>query len=291
MAKVRGGLNPSTQRYLSEIGRYPLLSRKQERRVAAGLRKDSTTSFQALVQSSLPFVVRVASEYRNSNLSFGDLISEGNVGLLQAARRYDCNRGTKFITYAVWWIRKSILKALEEQSAQVHLSSYQVKKYRHIMKAEQALSQTLGRKPERSEISTRLGEREKHVEKTLRDHVHEVSLDEPVGRDRSHPLSDYLASDSYQSPEGGLIRDEDSQLLRRALRCLGRQEREVLVGRFGLRGKDTMTLRELGQRMNLSRERVRQIEVQAKRKICGFLRTHACSKPFRPRNGCRISSP
>ena len=268
--RYRQQTNHSTQQYLSEISKFPILSHEQERGLAAGLQEGSAASLETLVQSNLSFVVKIACEYRNLGLGFEDLVNEGNVGLLEAARRYDCRKGTKFITYAIWWIRKSILKALAEQSTLVRLPAYQVKKYRRISSAEATLTQSLGRKPDRAEISERLGERGQCVDQVLRNRVRETSLDERVGSDQSTAVSDYLVDGRLESPEDSLIRTENSRLLQRALLALSRQEREVLVGRFGLDGENGMTLREIGDSMALSRERVRQIENQAKRKIRKF---------------------
>ncbi|MEE9218912.1 MAG: RNA polymerase sigma factor RpoD/SigA [Acidobacteriota bacterium] len=276
MRKFRQPLSPSTLRYLSEISKFPILTLEQERGLAWGLNEGSRASLEKLVQSNLSFVVKIASEYRNLGLSFEDLLNEGNVGLLEAARRYDCSKGTKFITYAIWWIRKSILKALAEQSTMVRLPSYQVKKYRRISGAESALTQKLGRKPERSEISERLGERGESVDQVLCHRVRELSLDERVGREQGASVSEFLVDGSLDSPEESLIRSENSRLLHAALLNLNGQEREVLVGRFGLNGENGMTLREIGHSMSLSRERVRQIENQAKRKIRRFFERYTC---------------
>jgi RNA polymerase primary sigma factor len=275
--KIRQPLSPSTLRYLSEISKFPILTQEQERGLASGLTEGSRASLEKLVQSNLSFVVKIASEYRNLGLSFEDLLNEGNVGLLEAARRYDCSKGTKFITYAIWWIRKSILKALAEQSTLVRLPSYQVKKYRRINGAEMALTQQLGRRPERAEISARLGERGENVDQVLRNRVREMSLDERVGRDQGASVAEFLVDASLDSPEETLIRSENSRLLHAALLNLTCQEREVLVGRFGLDGENGMTLREIGSSMGLSRERVRQIENQAKRKIRRFFERCTCS--------------
>jgi RNA polymerase primary sigma factor len=268
--RFRQQLNSSTQRYLLEISKFPILTHEQERGLAAGLKTGSPASLETLVQSNLSFVVKIASEYGNLGLSFEDLLNEGNVGLLEAARRYDSGKGTKFITYAIWWIRKSILKALAEQSTLVRLPSYQIKKYRRISGAEVALTQSLGRRPERSEISERLGERRESIDQVLRNRVRELSIDERIGRDQAAAVGDYLIDAKLESPEENLIRSESSRLLQRAMLILNRQEREVLVGRFGLDGENGMTLREIGDAMSLSRERVRQIENQAKRKMRRF---------------------
>ena len=141
-------------RYFSEIRNYPLLSKEQEQTLAQKIKNGCKNSLQELIESNLSFVVKVASEYRNLGLPFEDLLNEGNVGLIEAAHRYDATKGTKFITYAIWWIRKSILKALSEHSNLVRVPTYQMKKVREIRDAENSLRRTLGRRPKREEIST-----------------------------------------------------------------------------------------------------------------------------------------
>ncbi len=136
-------------RYFSEIRHYPLLSKKQEQSLAANIKNGCKASLKELIESNLSFVVKVASEYRNLGLPFEDLLNEGNVGLIEAAHRYDATKGTKFITYAIWWIRKSILRALSEHSNLVRVPTYQMKKVREIRDAENSLRRTLGRRPKR----------------------------------------------------------------------------------------------------------------------------------------------
>src|SRR5512134_136564 len=171
-------------RYFSEIRHYPLLSKEQEQDLANRVRRGSRDALNELIESNLSFVVKVASEYRNLGLPFEDLLNEGNIGLIEAAHRYDAGKGTKFITYAIWWIRKSILKALSEHSNLVRVPNYQMKKVREIRDAENYLRRSLGRKPEREEISEKLSRSVTKIDQVLQFNLREVSLDEKVGKDR-----------------------------------------------------------------------------------------------------------
>ena len=254
-------------RYFSEIRDYPLLSKEQEQVLARNVKKGCQSSLHELVESNLSFVVKVASEYRNLGLPFEDLLNEGNIGLIEAAHRYDASKGTKFITYAIWWIRKSILKALSEHSNMVRVPNYQLKKVREIRDAENSLRRSLGRKPQREEISARLSKSVHKIDQVLQLKLREVSLDDKVGKDRDSSISEYLVDNNSESPEDDLIRREANSLVSEALDFLTEQERTVVTFRFGLAGGPPLTLKEIGGKMGISRERVRQVECQAKRRI------------------------
>jgi RNA polymerase primary sigma factor len=220
-----------------------------------------------LVKSNLSFVVKVASEYRNLGLPFEDLLNEGNIGLIEAAHRYDSTRGTKFITYAIWWIRKSILKALSEHSTMVRVPNYQMKKIKEIRDTERTLRRSLGRKPERSEISESLSRNIAKIDQVLQFNMREMSLDDKVGKERETPISDYLVDHDCISPEDNLISREANSLVSEAIKHLTDQERTVITFRFGLVSGPPLTLKEIGHKMGISRERVRQIECQAKLRL------------------------
>jgi len=259
--------NTVLSRYFSEIRAYPLLSKEQEQNLARNVKKGCRDSLHELIESNLSFVVKVASEYRNLGLPFEDLLNEGNVGLIEAAHRYDASKGTKFITYAIWWIRKSILKSLSEHSSLVRVPTYQMKKVREIRDAESTLRRSLGRKPRREEISNQLERSLAKIDQVLQFTLRELSLDEKIGKDRTTPIADYLVDDAVGSPEEDLIKRETNDLVKEAMRLLSEQEKTVLFHRFGISGGPTLTLKEIGAIMSISRERVRQIECQAKTRL------------------------
>jgi RNA polymerase primary sigma factor len=235
--------------------------------LADGVKRGDRASLNELIESNLSFVVKVSSEYRNLGLPFEDLLNEGNIGLIEAAHRYDASKGTKFITYAIWWIRKSILKALSEHSNLVRVPSYQMKKVREIRDAEASLRRSLGRAPERGEISHRLSKSVNKIDQVLQFTMREVSLDDKVGKDRDKPIAEYLVDPACSSPEDDLINRESNSLVGEAMAHLTEQERIVVAFRFGLAGGPPLTLKEIGEKMGISRERVRQVECQAKGRL------------------------
>jgi RNA polymerase primary sigma factor len=271
-------------RYFSEIREYPLLTKDEELVLAEGVKRGDRAALNELIESNLSFVVKVSIEYRNLGLPFEDLLNEGNIGLIEAAHRYDASKGTKFITYAIWWIRKSILKALSEHSNLVRVPNYQMKKVREIRDAEASLRRSLGRAPEREEISQRLSKSVNKIDQVLQFSMREVSLDEKIGKDRDKPISDYLVDPASSSPEDDMIHRESSSLVGEAMSHLTEQERVVVAYRFGLAGGPPLTLKEIGEKMGISRERVRQIECQAKGRLRKLFtkKRMAKSPPKRP---------
>lgn len=267
--------NSSLGRYLSEIGDYSILSKEQEMEIARHAEAcGSREGLNRLVESNLSFVVKIANEYRNLGLPFEDLLNEGNIGLIEAAQRYDHNKDTKFITYAIWWVRKSILKALSEQSNLVRVPTYQMKKVKKIRETEQSLSRELGRRPARYEISDRLDSTISKIDEILMIKLREVSLDDKVGREKTLPLSDLLVDDTSENPEEELLRSESENLVRSAMYMLNDQEKTVIANRFGMEGGPSFTLKQIGETMGLSRERIRQIEAQAKKKLRRIFALH-----------------
>ena len=268
--------------YFNEIRGFPLLTKDEEKTLARDIKKGSQAALNVLVESNLSFVAKVASEYRSLGLPFEDLLNEGNVGLIEAAHRFDASKDIKFISYAIWWIRKSILKALSEQSHTVRLPYSQMKKVKEIRKAERALRKELGRKPTREEISVHLEKSVAKIDKILQHTAHEVSLDEPIGKDQETPLSECLIDGERITAEQRILEREMTDGVGEVFELLNRQQKTVIRYRFGLDGQPALTLQETGDQMGLSRERVRQIECQAKdrmRKL--FNRRRSIDAPVR----------
>jgi RNA polymerase primary sigma factor len=261
----------AVSRYFSEIDEFTLLSEKEEQDLTALLAtKDRAKAVNELVESNLPFVARIASEFRNPDLPFEDLLNEGNIGLIEAARRFDHSRGTRFITYAVWWIRKSILRAMSQHSSLVRIPSYQMKKIRQFRATERSLTGELGRKPDREEVSRELQSTIAtiaRIDDLLQVSQKPLSIDDRIGRDTGTPISDCLVDQGAENPEGKLLREESQVLIRHALKDLSDQERTVIISRFGLEGEKVLTLREIGKRLGITGERVRQIESQARKRL------------------------
>jgi len=268
--------------YFAEIRDYPLLTKDEEKHLARDIQRGNREALHELVESNLSFVAKVAAEYRSLGLPFEDLLNEGNVGLIEAAQRFDASKDTKFISYAIWWIRKSILKALSEQSHTVRLPYSQMKKVKEIRKAERALRKTLGRKPTREEISRFLDKSLAKIDRVLTHTAHEVSLDEPMGEQQDTSLAECLVDDARPTPEVRLLDDELTHGVGEVFRALNPQQQAVIAHRFGLHGEPALTLQETGERMGLSRERVRQIECQAKERMRkAFDRLRSVDAPLR----------
>ena len=283
MSGLRSEHNTALARYFSDIRQYPQLTREQECSLSSDLKSGSLHARDELVEANLSFVVKVASEYRNLGMPFEDLLNEGNLGLIEAAHRFDASKGTKFITYAIWWIRKSILKSLSERSTLVRVPSYQMKKVREIKETEARLSRTLGRNPDREEISATLERSLAKVDQALQYSLRAVSLDHKVGKEKEQSISDYLADESTPSIEDDLIRREDTSIVTQAMHELTHQEKQVVCYRFGLSDGASRTLKEVGLIMKISRERVRQIENQAKRRLRRiFVSKRAIQSPQEP---------
>jgi RNA polymerase primary sigma factor len=268
--------------YFSEIRNYPLLTKDEEKHLARDIQRGSREALHELVESNLSFVAKVAAEYRSLGLPFEDLLNEGNVGLIEAAQRFDATKDTKFISYAIWWIRKSILKALSEQSHTVRLPYSQMKKVKEIRKADRALRKVLGRRPTREEISRHLDKSVAKIDRVLQHTAHEVSLDEPMGEEQDTSLAECIVDDGRPSPEGRLLDHELTHGVGEVFRSLNDQQQAVIAHRFGLNGEPPLTLQETGERMGLSRERVRQIECQAKERMRkAFQRLRSVDAPLR----------
>jgi len=267
MESTRRARSSVLSQYFSEIRNYPLLTREEEQELAREIQSGSQEARDELVTSNLSFVAKVASEYRSLGIPFEDLLNEGNLGLIEAAQRFDPTKDNKFISYAIWWIRKAILKALSEKTHVVRMPYSQIKKFKEIRRAEKELERTLGRKPDREEISTHLSRSVSKVDRVLQYGVHELSLDVGVGEDQETPLSDLLVDSDGDSPETKILEQEVNDGVGEVYCRLNEQQKTVLAYRYGVLGERSLTLQETGDLMGVSRERVRQIENQAKERM------------------------
>lgn len=225
------------------------------------------SGINTLVESNLLFVVKIAREYRNMGVPFEDLLNEGNLGLVEAARRFDHRRGNRFITYAYWWIQKAILRALSRHSRLVPIPVYQQKRIRELRKQERELAASLQRTPRTDELCESLCTSARNLDRLRQINRPAVSLDERVGRERDMPLSEFLPDGKNRNPEEELLRSESARIVDTALRVLTEQEKAIISKRFGLEDGRHATLKEIGDQMGLSRERIRQIEFRARHKI------------------------
>jgi RNA polymerase primary sigma factor len=250
--------------YLHEINRTPLLTRDQERDLAQRIRTGDKNALDGLVQANLRFVVSIAKQYANQGLSLEDLINEGNLGLIKAAHRFDEERGFKFISYAVWWIRQAMLQALAEHSRIVRLPLNRAGTLYRIGKVSRQLDQELGRAPTPDEIAARLNISAQEVQDTMVIANTHVSLDDPYSADKDDTaLVDYLTDETQAPPDEETYAAALSDDLERALGTLSERERRILILYFGLGGDEPMTLEDIGKKLSLTRERIRQIKEKA----------------------------
>jgi len=259
--------NQSLDKYLQEIGKIDLLTPEQEIELAIRIRKGEQYALEHLAKANLRFVVSVAKQYQNQGLSLGDLINEGNLGLLKAAKRFDETRGFKFISYAVWWIRQSILQALAEQSRIVRLPLNRVGALNKIGKAYSNLEQEFEREPSADELAKELDMDVTEVADTLKISGRHVSMDAPFTQGEENSLLDVIQSELQPSPDHFLMDESLKAEIEQALSTLSEREAEVIKLYFGLDKENSLTLEEIGERFNLTRERVRQIKEKAIRRL------------------------
>jgi len=257
----------SLDKYLQEIGKVDLITAEEEVELAQRIREGDQIALEKLTKANLRFVVSVAKQYQNQGLSLPDLINEGNLGLIKAAQRFDETRGFKFISYAVWWIRQSILQALAEQSRIVRLPLNKIGSINKINKAYAALEQEEQREPSPSEIANMLDMTEADVKESQRNSGRHVSMDAPLVEGEDSNLYDVLRSGESPNPDRDLLDDSLRIEIERALATLTPREADVVRLYFGLGGKQSLTLEEIGERFDLTRERVRQIKEKAIRRL------------------------
>lgn len=260
----------SLDKYLQEIGRVELLTAKDEIELAKLIKKggdQGERALERLTKANLRFVVSVAKQYQNQGLSLGDLINEGNLGLIKAARRFDETRGFKFISYAVWWIRQSILQALAEQSRIVRLPLNRVGALNKIGKKFSELEQEYEREPTSAELASELDMTISEVADTIKISGRHLSVDAPFSDGEDNRLLDVLPNEMQPPPDAGLMNESLCIEVRRALSTLSEREAEVVRLYFGLDNEAALTLEEIGEKFNLTRERVRQIKEKAIRRL------------------------
>ncbi len=256
----------SLDKYLQEIGREQLLTVEEEVELSQRIRKGDRRALDILVKSNLRFVVSVAKQYQNQGLSLPDLINEGNVGLIKAAEKFDETRGFKFISYAVWWIRQTILQALAEQSRIVRLPLNQVSAVNKISKAITKFEQEFERKPSPEELAELVNELPEKINDSLRASGRHVSVDAPFVEGEDNSLLDVMENSDAPSADNTLISESLAMEISRALDILNERERDIIELSFGI-AQPEMTLEEIGDRFGLTRERVRQIREKAIRKL------------------------
>ena len=257
----------SLDKYLQEIGKVELLSPEDEIQLTIKIRRGDRTAFEQLTKANLRFVVSVAKQYQNQGLALGDLINEGNLGLIKAASRFDETRGFKFISYAVWWIRQSILQALAEQSRIVRLPLNRVGTLNKIGKAYSCLEQEYERQPNSFELANELRMNVDEVAEALKISGRHISMDAPLIQGEENRLLDVMENDELPAPDHLLMNESLKAEIDRILSTLSNREAEVIKFYFGLNKEHSLTLEEIGERFNLTRERVRQIKEKAIRRL------------------------
>lgn len=257
----------SLDKYLQEIGKVELINAEEEVQLAQRIKQGDRFALEKLTKANLRFVVSVSKQYQNQGLSLPDLINEGNLGLIKAAQRFDETRGFKFISYAVWWIRQSILQALAEQSRIVRLPLNKIGAINKINKAYARLEQEFEREPNPEEIAGLLEISENEVKESMRNSGRHISMDAPLVQDEDNTMYDVLRSDDTPTPETALLYDSLRREIDRAISTLTPREADVVRYYFGLNGSHPMTLEEIGEKFDLTRERVRQIKEKAIRRL------------------------
>ncbi len=271
----------SLDKYLQEIAKVPLISAEEEVRLAQRIKKGDKAALEKLCKANLRFVVSVSKQYQNQGLSLPDLINEGNLGLLKAAERFDETKGFKFISYAVWWIRQSILQALAEQARIVRLPLNKIGLINKVNRVYGELEQKHEREPNPDEIADVLNITAEEVKEALRHSGRHLSMDAPIlETEDSSDMYEVLSNkDDANTPENSLLYDSLKREIERTIATLPKREEDVIILYFGLNGKQPHTLEEIGEKLNLTRERARQIKERALKHLkhaskCKILKTY-----------------
>jgi RNA polymerase primary sigma factor len=266
-ADVREVSTDALQLFLKDIGRVPLLTAAQEVELAKRIERGDHSAKQRMVESNLRLVVSIAKNYRNQGLPFLDLIQEGTIGLVRAAEKFDYRKGFKFSTYATWWIRQAVARALADKARTIRMPVHVVEKLNKIGRSERKLLAELGRDPSNSEIATDLELTIDEVEQIRRSAQAPISLEKPVGDEEESEFGHFLADENAPAPDLSAEETLRKEVLTRVLGGLSHRERRVLELRYGLCGEHPRTLDEVGRTFNVTRERVRQIENQSLKKL------------------------
>lgn len=264
---------PSLDKYLHEIGKVELLGADEEVEIAKRIRAGDSEALNRLIKANLRFVVSVSKQYQNQGLTLSDLIDEGNLGLIKAAMRFDETRGFKFISYAVWWIRQSILQALAEQARIVRLPLNKIGSINKINKTFSELEQKFEREPTVAEIAGVLEVAPEDVKEAIRNSGRHISMDAPLPNDEETNLYDVLTNPEALSPDRGLLTDSLRKEIERVLSTLTPREANIIRLYYGLNGKHAHTLEEIGEEFSLTRERVRQIKEKAIKRLKNLTRS------------------
>ncbi|HEX8462404.1 MAG TPA: RNA polymerase sigma factor RpoD/SigA [Segetibacter sp.] len=258
----------SLEKYLQEIGKVELIAPEEEVALALKIKKGDQKALDRLTKANLRFVVSVAKQYQNQGLTLADLINEGNLGLIKAAQRFDETRGFKFISYAVWWIRQSILQALAEQSRIVRLPLNKVGLTNRIGKAYQLLEQEFEREPTAEELADFLEISSEEVATSLMMSTRHISVDSPLGEGEDNTLIDVLENDNAEKTDGKLVHEESLKMeIDRSLKALTERQKNVVCFFYGIGVDHPLSLEDIGERYSLTRERVRQIKDKAITKL------------------------
>ena len=270
--------NDSIRMYLCEIGKVPLLSGKEEVDLAKAIRRGDQNAKSILAESNLRLVVSIAKKYIGRGLSFLDLIQEGNMGLFRAVEKFDPDRGYKFSTYATWWIRQAITRAIADQARTIRIPVHMVETINKLTHTQRRLVQELGREPLVEELAAELNMDVKKVRQILKNTQETVSLDTPVGSEEDSKLGDFIPDDEGASPDESTNRNLVKENIHAMLKYLSARERRIIEMRFGLIDGIAHTLEEVGKEFNVTRERIRQIEA----KVLHKLREHPTSNKIKP---------
>lgn len=261
------GVDDPVRMYLKEIGKVPLLTADEEKELAQAIEQGDSDAKDHLIEANLRLVVSIAKRYTGRGMSFLDLIQEGNLGLLKAVEKFDYTKGFKFSTYATWWIRQAITRAIADQARTIRIPVHMVETINKLIRTQRTLVQELNRDPEIEEIAYEMGISEDKVREIMKISQEPVSLEKPIGEEEDSHLGDFIPDDDAPSPADQAAYTLLKEQLMEVLSTLTPREEEVLRLRFGLKDGRNRTLEEVGKQFNVTRERIRQIEAKALRKL------------------------